>query len=83
MAISVIISRITSLVVKILITLTYQYKIKPNPGQIKQFDQYLNICRSVYNYAHAERKDWLNSRKSKVDRCSIVSEYITAICDLI
>ncbi len=76
MAISSIISIITSLLVETLITLTYQYKIKPNPGQIKQFEQYLNICRSVYNYAHAERKDWLNSRKSKVDRCSIVSEYI-------
>ena len=59
-----------------MITLTYQYKIEQNKEQIKQFDQYLNICRSVYNYAHAERKDWLNSRKSRVDCCSIVSEYI-------
>lgn len=59
-----------------MITLTYQYKIKPNKEQIKQFKQYLDICRSVYNYAHAERKDWLNSRKSRVDCCSIVSEYI-------
>ena len=62
--------------VETLITLTYQYKIQPNPGEIKQFDQYLDICRSVYNFAHAKRKDWLFSRKSKVDRCSIVSEYI-------
>ncbi|MGF1490482.1 MAG: helix-turn-helix domain-containing protein, partial [Prochloraceae cyanobacterium] len=65
---------ITSLTVETLITLTYQYKIKPRRGQIKQFEQYLNICRSVYNFAHAERKDWLFSRKSKVDCCSIVRE---------
>jgi len=67
---------ITSLTVETLITLTYQYKIKPRRGQIKQFEQYLDICRSVYNYAHGERKDWLFSRKSRVDLCSIVSEYI-------
>ena len=59
-----------------MITLTYQYKIKPTKEQIKQFERYLDTCRSVYNYAHAERKDWLNSRKSRVDCCSIVSEYI-------
>ena len=59
-----------------MITYTYQYKIKPTQQQIKQFEPYLDICRSVYNYAHAERKAWLESRKSKIDRCSIVSEYI-------
>ena len=59
-----------------MITLTYRYKIKPNKQQIRQFEQYLDICRSVYNFAHAERKAWLESRKSRVDRCSIISEYI-------
>nr|MDJ0533312.1 transposase [Xenococcaceae cyanobacterium MO_207.B15] len=59
-----------------MILLTYSYKIKPTKQQIKQFEQYLDICRSVYNFAHAERKAWLQSRKSKIDRCSIVSEYI-------
>ena len=59
-----------------MITLTYQYKIKPTQQQIRKFEEYLNICRSVYNYAHSERKSWLESRKSLVDRCSIISEYI-------
>ena len=59
-----------------MITFTYQYKIKPTKQQIKQIEQYLDICRSVYNYAHAERKAWLESRKSLADRCSIQSEYI-------
>ncbi|MDJ0747789.1 MAG: transposase [Xenococcaceae cyanobacterium MO_167.B27] len=59
-----------------MITFTYQYKIKPTKQQIRQIEQYLDICRSVYNYAHAERKAWLESRKSLVDRCSIQSEYI-------
>jgi putative transposase len=59
-----------------LITYAYRYKIKPTPSQIRQFEQYLSICRNVYNFAHAERKAWLESRKCLVDRCSISSEYI-------
>ena len=59
-----------------MITFTYQYKIKPTQQQIRQFEQYLDICRSVYNFAHAERKAWLESRKSRIDCCPIVSEYI-------
>ena len=37
---------------------------------------YLEICRKVYNYALAERKDWINSRKCMVNACSIRYEYI-------
>ena len=59
-----------------MITYAYRYKIKPTQSQIRQFEQYLNICRSVYNFAHAERKAWIESRKCQVDRCSINSEYI-------
>jgi putative transposase len=58
------------------ITLTYQYKLKPNNQQKKEIDHILNLCKSVYNYALAERKDWLNSRKSAVNSCSLKSEYI-------
>ena len=32
---------------------------------------WLETCRSVYNYALRERKDWIQSRKSPVDRCSL------------
>ncbi|WP_026102302.1 RNA-guided endonuclease TnpB family protein [Pleurocapsa sp. PCC 7319] len=59
-----------------MITYAYRYKIKPTPNQIRQFEQYLSICRSVYNFAHSERKAWIESRKCQVDRCSINSEYI-------
>ncbi len=37
---------------------------------------YLDICRSVYNWNNRERKDWIQSRKSLIDRCSIEKEYI-------
>jgi putative transposase len=59
-----------------MITYAYRYKIKPTQQQTRQFEQYLSICRSVYNFAHAERKAWLESRKCLVDRCSIQGEYI-------
>lgn len=59
-----------------MINLTYQFKLDLNRQQKLEIDHILETCRSVYNYALAERKHWLQSRKSPVDRCSIVSEHI-------
>ena len=59
-----------------MITLNYQYKLKLTPQQTSQVDKILLVCKSVYNFAVAERKDWLNSRKSPVNACSIKAEYI-------
>ncbi|GGA49929.1 RNA-guided endonuclease TnpB family protein [Okeania sp. KiyG1] len=59
-----------------MITLTYQYKLKPNKQQEADINLMLDVCKSVYNYGLRERKDWLNSRKSPINSCSIVSEYI-------
>ena len=36
----------------------------------------LDVCRSVWNFALRQRKDWCASRKSPVNACSIQSEYI-------
>ncbi len=59
-----------------MITLTYQYKLKLNPYQESEVNKILDVCKTVYNYALKERKDWLNSRKSSINSCSIISEYI-------
>ncbi len=59
-----------------MITLTYQYKLKVNRQQEREIIHILDVCKSVYNYALSERKDWLNSRKCLADRCSLISEYI-------
>ena len=59
-----------------MIAFTYRFKIKPSKKQVQQIEQYLDICRGVYNYAHNERLAWLKSRKSNIDLCSIISEYI-------
>ena len=37
---------------------------------------WLEQSRRVYNYALRERKDWMQSRRCRVDACSIESEYI-------
>ena len=59
-----------------MLNLTYEYKIKPCPQQETTMLAWLETCRKVYNYALRERKDWSNSRKCDVDRCSIKQEYI-------
>jgi putative transposase len=58
------------------ITLTYQYKLKLNRQQTQEIEQILTVCKFVYNYAASERKHWFASRKSPVNSCSLVSEYI-------
>jgi putative transposase len=58
------------------ITLTYKYKLKLNKQQTQEIEHILTVCKSVYNYALAERKHWYSSRVSPVNSCSIHSEYI-------
>lgn len=59
-----------------MITLTYQYKLKLNKQQTEDIEHILTVCKSVYNYAVAERKHWYASRHSPINSCSIRSEYI-------
>ena len=59
-----------------MLSFTCEYKLKPTRKQVQTLEIYLDICRKVYNWNHAERKDWIESRKSPVDRCSIEQEYI-------
>ena len=59
-----------------MLTMTYEYKLQPTLKQIAAIEQTLDVCRSVWNFALLKRKDWCNSRKSLVNTCSIVSEYI-------
>ncbi len=59
-----------------MLTLTYEYKLKPTKKQIEDIEHILTVCRKVWNYALRERKDWVNSRKCRVDACSLQSEYI-------
>ena len=57
-------------------TLTYEFKLKPTSAQVAIFEEWLEQCRRVYNYALAERKDWFKSRSCQVNACSTHSEYI-------
>lgn len=59
-----------------MLNMTWEFKLKPTKEQVTQIEQILAVCRSVWNFALRERKDWLNSRKSPVNACSIVQEYI-------
>ena len=59
-----------------MISFTYEFKLKPTKKQIQDIEIYREICRAVYNWNHGERKDWIQSRKNSVDRCSIEKEYL-------
>ncbi|MBD1938163.1 RNA-guided endonuclease TnpB family protein [Microcoleus sp. FACHB-68] len=59
-------------------SLTYEFKLKPTSAQIALFEDWLEQCRRVYNYALAERKDWYKSRSCRINACSLHSEYIIA-----
>ena len=56
--------------------LTYEFKLKPTTAQTVIFEDWLEQCRRVYNYALAERKHWFGSRSCQVNACSIRSEFI-------
>lgn len=61
-----------------MITLTYEYKLKPTKQQAEEMQHILDVCRSVWNYALRERKDWSASRKCPINSCSIRGEYVMA-----
>ncbi len=59
-----------------MVTLNYSYRIYPDSQQQQRLDEWLETSRKVYNYALRQLKDWLNSRKSPLNACSIRQEYI-------
>lgn len=60
-------------------SLTYEFKLKPTQNQVSLFEDWLEQCRRVYNYALAERKAWYKSRSCQINACSIHSEYIIPV----
>jgi putative transposase len=59
-----------------MITLTHRYRIYPDAKAEQTLIEWMEICRGAYNYALREIKDWCDSRKCLIDRCSLEKEYI-------
>jgi putative transposase len=59
-----------------MITLTHRYRIYPDAIQEQMLVEWMEICRNAFNYELREIKDWCDSRKCLVDRCSLEKEYI-------
>ncbi len=57
-------------------SITYTFRVDPDIDQEAKMLDWLEQCRRVYNYALRERKDWINSRKCRIDACSLRQEYI-------
>ncbi|NEO64895.1 MAG: transposase [Moorea sp. SIO4G2] len=56
--------------------MNYTYRIYPDVAQQQLMLSWLETCRRLYNRCLRDLKDWINSRKCPVDRCSINREYI-------
>ncbi|MCG9890542.1 MAG: helix-turn-helix domain-containing protein, partial [Thermosynechococcaceae cyanobacterium MS004] len=56
--------------------MSWEFKLEPTPEQVSEIEHTLAVCRKVWNFALRERKDWLSSRKSPINACSIFQEYI-------
>jgi len=61
-----------------MLTMNYRYRIYPSITQERSLKEWMDVCRVAYNYGLREIKDWCNSRKCMVDRCSVSHEYIMA-----
>ena len=59
-----------------MLTFNYRYLIYPNAAQEQKLIEWLEICRGAYKYALREIKDWCDSRKCLIDKCSLEKEYI-------
>src|SRR4028118_1935658 len=59
-----------------MLTFNYRYRLYPDATQEQVLIEWLEICRGAYNYALREIKDWCDSRKCLVNRCSLEKEYI-------
>ena len=59
-----------------MLTMNYRYRVYPSTAQEQLLKEWMDTCRVAYNYGLREIKDWCNSRKCMVDRCSISHEYI-------
>lgn len=62
-----------------MLNMTWEFKLDPTAEQISEIEHILDVCRNVWNFALRERKDWLNSRKSPVNACSIRQEFILPV----
>jgi len=56
--------------------MTWEFKLEPTAEQVLEIECILDVCRNVWNFALRERKDWLDSRKSPANACSIRQEFI-------
>jgi putative transposase len=59
--------------------LTYQYRLQPTPEQVATMSHWGEMLRRHWNYALGERLEWLRRTRSRMDRCSLISEPIGSI----
>lgn len=61
-----------------MLTMNYTFAIYPDASQQDLMLEWLETCRRLYNSCLRDLKDWINSRKCSIDRCSLEKEYIVS-----
>jgi putative transposase len=59
-----------------MLTLSYEFKLKPTSRQAQTMESWWEICRQVGNDGLRERQDGIQSRKSPVNACRLGGEYV-------
>ncbi|WP_216349430.1 helix-turn-helix domain-containing protein [[Limnothrix rosea] IAM M-220] len=59
-----------------MLNVTWEFKLEPTAEQVAEIERTLTVCRKAWNFALRERKDWLSSRKSPINACSIRQAFI-------
>jgi hypothetical protein len=60
----------------IMLTLSYEFKLKPTSRQAQTMELWWEICRQVGNDGLRERQDGVQSPKSPVNACRLGGEYV-------
>ncbi|MDR9405427.1 MAG: helix-turn-helix domain-containing protein, partial [Halothece sp. Uz-M2-17] len=51
--------------------LTYQFRLRPTRLQIDKIEHWLSMLKSQYNYLLADRFDWYEHNRCRVDACPL------------
>lgn len=51
---------------------SYQYRLRPTKQQALEFDRWLSMLRSQYNYLLADRFNWYEQNRSPINACPLV-----------
>ncbi len=56
--------------------IAYQYRLKPTTSQSAHMENWLEMLRCQYNYRFAQRFDWYDQTRCRIDACPLVARVV-------